>query len=150
MNLLRGFALNAARLLVLALVACGPASLGEEIAIENLCKPENNDKRVSVSGYFSAEGFLTMCSSQGSKKTCSFDLRKTADTEDPHVTIHIVMGEGESQMIDLPKDFKAEDIKIKAVGGKVVGEKAHIKVTGRALIGEGSCQILDAERIDAL
>ena len=136
--------------LALCLVACGPPSLGEEVSIDDLCKPANNDKRVSVSGYFSSEGFLTLCSTQGSKKTCSFSLRKSADQKEPSVTIHLVMGDGENQMKDLPEEFKSSDVQIKAVDGKVVGEGGHMKVTGKALIGEGSCQILDAERIDAI
>lgn len=134
----------------LGLVACGPPSLGEEVAIDDLCKPANNEKRVSVSGYFSSEGFLTLCTTQGTKKTCSFSLRKSADQKEPAVTIHLVIGDGENQMKDLPEEFKPSDIQIKAVDGKVVGENGHIKVTGKALIGEGSCQVLDAERIDAM
>ena len=134
----------------LLIVGCGPPALGEELAIDALCKPENNDKRVSVAGHFSAAGLLTMCSTMGDKQTCSFKITKTADAEEPAVTVSFVMGDGENQMAPLPEEFKREDIKIKALGGKIVGDRAHIKVTGRALIDEGSCQILDAERIDAM
>ena len=131
-------------------LGCGPAAEGEKVSITQLCKPAMSGKRVSVPGYFTAEGLLTMCSSRGGTKTCSFRLRDSAGNPKPDIGIGLKIGGGESEMQELPEGFKSSDIKIKTVGGKVVGGRAHIQVTGKALVAEQSCQIIDIDRIDAL
>ncbi len=128
---------------ILALLGCSPKP-GKVVTHEELCKAENSEQRVTIEGYLTSGGMLTFCS----HGTCSLELRKQKDAEKPAVTVGIQPGTGKNRMAPLPDKFSAKDLKFLTSDGTELGNFAHVRVTGKALTGEG-CQVLDVDLIEA-
>jgi hypothetical protein len=129
-------------LLAVNLLGCDPKQ-GKLVTHDDVCRPENNDQRVTIAGYLTSERRLVFCS----YGTCSLELRKSKDAEEPQVTVGIRPGGGKNQMATLPERYGPEDLKFTTNDGAVLGNLAHVRVTGKVLVGEG-CQLLDVNLIE--
>lgn len=128
----------------MTLVCCTPKP-GKAVTHESLCKAENSQQRVTLEGYLTFGGMMTFCS----HGTCSLELRKQKDAAKPSVTVGIQPGSGKNRMAPLPERFGKKDLKFTTSDGTELGDLAHVRVTGKALVGEG-CQLLDVDLIEAV
>jgi hypothetical protein len=138
--------------LVLASSACRHEPKPGE-SIDAVCKVENDDKEVTVSGYFRGPKLLSFCGT-----SCQMRLvdRMTSKDDDDvkSVTINVPVGSGNNAMKEPPKKFTEKDLEVNDKSGGKVRAGSVVRVTGKALVsdlgGHLSCQISSISRIEKL
>lgn len=122
---------------LLFVLACGGSSGSAPkqptvIAFGDICKPENNDKDITI------EGFVWTTKSVNCKRTarfrrlCAVELYETAEHKGTPVTVRFREGDGNSEMAGLPEKFTQKDIKLKTASGETIGTSEKIRLTGYA------------------
>ena len=126
------------------LLACGDPQPGKIVTHETACQPENNEQRLTIVGYLTADG-MTFCS----RGSCSLKLRKGPNAAKPAMTVGIRPGWGRNRMAKLPKRYRSADIKFRTNEDKELGNLAYVRVTGKALIG-AACQLVNVNLIEVV
>lgn len=127
-------------LCVLSVAAGGMAGctpeLGETVPITQLFTDAKlNKKRVTVTGVLGISGGI-MGSTSCKSGRCDLQLSVPDPGWKPPkdvvnvVTIRVAVGSGENEMASLPAKYSRSDVKVKAMGGKVLSAGERVKVTG--------------------
>lgn len=134
--LLRAVMSGAVLILGLSVAGCTP-KLGEEVPLTDLfSKADLDGKYVTTTGRVRV-GVGLMGSSSCDRTSCTLDLAFPEGAAAPagsarkSLTLYTQVGSGENEMSELPDKYSKEDLKIKVMGGKVVGHDALVKVTGK-------------------
>jgi hypothetical protein len=135
---------------------CTPKLQTETPLYDLFMNAELDGKLVTTTGFVHLNtGIAASTTCKGSE--CTLELWFTEDTanmgEFNSLTLYVQTGSGENEMAELPSKYARTDLKIKAVGGKVLTHGDLAKVTGKAkckLGGKASlpCSIR-VERFDA-
>lgn len=114
-------------------------------AIEEVCKPENDRKEVSVSGYLTVPKMMTFCS-----PSCTMHLSATKVEKDTTLSTAFEVGDGNAEMLKLPEKFTAADVKVKDSAGKPFGPGDPVRLTGKLSVNDKLCSMFKPEKIEAL
>jgi hypothetical protein len=147
-----------ALLLPLALAACGDSATTVEFA--KVCVKELDGKTIATTGYLHSP-FTALCRAAtrrgGTTTTCSYDLRDKADGEvrdgAGRLSLNIEVGSGENRVDDARLKAKEGAAAIRDSGGKLLANKAEVRVTGvlhavpNSLKAEETICWLDVEKI---
>ncbi len=143
-------------LLALPLLSgCTPELQKETPLAELFTNAELDGKLVTTTGLLRlSTGIMGTSTCQGAR--CSLDLwlpddaAKINDTKS--LTVKLTTGSGENAMAELPDKYAKTDLKVKAMGGKVLAHGDKAKVTGKVKCKNGSepslpCR-MDVDRVD--
>lgn len=118
------------------LSGCTP-KLGEEHPIDDLWNnAELDGKYVTTTGIVGLSVGI-MGSSSCDRTSCTLRFSRPEDVASAHPgthptgTLRVQVGNGENEMAELPDKYSKEDLKIKAMGGKVLKHGDTMKVTGK-------------------
>jgi len=114
------------------------------------CRLDMKDKPVTLRGYISAGGGVTVCSS-----SCGLQLRTQRDKQYPGVALNVAIGTGRNQMAPLGDKFRESELKITDTNGREVGSLDAVRVSGTLVEafptpeGELMCRV-KPERIERI
>jgi hypothetical protein len=123
------------------LAGCGPAEPPPVMSIAQACAPESNDKRAAVIGYIQADA-MVFCTD-----SCTLDFAETPDGDSP-LSPYIVVGDGSSQMRELPDNFQMSDLQITAQDGTVLTINDRMRLSGTMTVNESVC-LMEVTQVDA-
>ena len=144
--------------LVSALAGCTPKQ-GEPVPLTHLFTDAKLHKKYAmVTGVLGISGGI-MGSTSCKSGRCKLELSvpdagwKPPKGVSSTVTIEVGVGSGENEMAELPDKYKRTDVKVKAMGGKVLAAGDHVKLSGDLRChgnnGEDSLPCsMDVDRID--
>ena len=140
--------------------ACSPPKLGKPVDLPDLIANEGkfDGEYITTTGLIRMSGGI-MASTTCDGSSCKIELLRSDFAHvQPGVRFDIRLevstGSGENEMERLPDKYSKADLKIRAMGGKLVGYDANVKVSGKERCkkhqdGSDYC-FLDVDRIDAL
>jgi hypothetical protein len=143
-----------------AFVGCTP-KLGEEVPLGDLfTKAELDGKYVTTTGLVRISTGI-VASTSCTTSTCTIDLwlpegeKNAVEKRDDvrSLQMEVAVGSGENEMAELPDKYSKADLKVKAMGGRVLVHGDKVKVSGKLHCKNGSepslpCKIR-VDRIDA-
>jgi hypothetical protein len=143
-------------LLALPLLSgCTPKLQNETPLPELFTNAELDGKLVTTTGLLRlSTGMMGKTSCEGSR--CSLDLwLPDGSAEIGHsksIRVNMLTGTGENQMAELPEKYAKTDLKVKAMGGKIIAHGDKTKLTGTLRCKIGSepslpCS-MDVDRVD--
>jgi hypothetical protein len=143
--------LISASLTIFFVTACNTTGVPTEFA--NACAQDLDGKTIEVSGILQPRSSV-YCSNRGGRMECPFELVQTAGDKN-YITADIEVGSGGNTVMEIPKGFKKEDLKVRdSAGNQVNLGSDKLKLTGKMMIapaapgGQGVClmQVYKIER----
>lgn len=125
-----------------AAVGCTP-KLGEEVPLQDFfTKAELDGKYVTTTGQVRLAAGIAQ-STSCTRVSCNIDLwlvdwETRPRDERKSVAIEVDVGTGENEMAELPDSYSKADLKVKAMGGKVLAFGDKVKVSGNLHCKNGS------------
>lgn len=146
-------------LLLVALGGCTPEQ-GEAVPIAQLfTNAKLHKKYATVTGVLGISGGI-MGSTSCKGGRCTVELEAPASAEKnakdaKTIRVSLDVGSGENQMAPLPDKYSRKDLKVKAMGGKVLSAGDTVKVSGHIYChGNNGEDVLpckmDVDRVDAM
>jgi hypothetical protein len=135
---------------LLALAACAPPEPGEPVAAGELCRAENEGRRVALEGHIDAGASIFCSNIGGGPVMCGLELKETPGVED-HVRLDVRQGGGGSEIEELPESWTREDLRIHAEDGSLVALADRVRVSGEANVmeaGESSVCYVSVDLIE--
>jgi hypothetical protein len=111
----------------------------KNVALEKLkstiCRPENDDKEVTVEGFFDMTDLNFRCDRNIDNSTCWFSIKANAD-DDNGLSLKVVQGNAKNNVKEYEegRDFRVENIVVLDSIGKRIALNQKVKVTGKASV----------------
>jgi hypothetical protein len=102
---------------------------GVPVEFSNACNPANEKKYVEIAGFLD-DGVGVFCSNiGGGRMECSFTLKENSSNE-KGINVYLEEGSSSNEVEKLEKNYKKENIKIRANDGSLVRLEQRVKLTG--------------------
>lgn len=119
-----------------------------ERSIDQVCKPENDQKQVVTEGHFALDKTM-LCSNVSGTKRCGIRFESAPGKKDGFGA-DIVEGDGANEIEEVKGELSDAAIKIHTDDGKVIGVGAKAKLSGKVGVGEKGVCYMYVNEIHAL
>ncbi len=99
-----------------------------QVAHGDVCSLENDDKVVSVDGYFQL-GITMYCSDVSGNYRCGLDF-VSAPGADDGFSVDVIEGDGKNELSPLPDSYTDSDMKIQTDSRETITQADKVRITG--------------------
>lgn len=113
---------------LLLVVVAGCSEPPVQVAHGDVCSLENDDKVVSVDGYFQL-GLTMYCSDVSGNYRCGLDFVSAPGAEDGF-SVDVIEGDGNNELSPLPDSYTDADLKLQTDNNETVTQENKVRITG--------------------